>query len=265
MLISLDSSAVHYPVSSSLDCWFILNFDAPFQSSTEQSLNTKGMEQQAAKSVNGNRHLYNRYHVLKLTLIGQDWVVCAESAPKILFEATYFECPTFPISREFTEDLSGMAAVTIPFEAEPSALLVESILSNPHRRPCGLNELIDGVWSRGAFLPFNCSITEFSRADAQACLQNRSIVVFGNSVMRGFFTGLMRLVSDKYPLAADLPRTKQLSSTGTIVESNWWSRLAEKALCPKIDDVGSLHGKLQVKGRPHWFLSFAHLCCSKAR
>jgi hypothetical protein len=106
---------------------------------------------------------------------------------------------------------------------------------------------VDGLWSGDRFVPFDCYIHQFDLSEARSCLQNRTIVIAGASVMRGFFTGLARTISEHFLVDSTSPHrhvTPQVSSSGKVVKSDWWKRRAEIALCAK-----SAHGALSNGGR----------------
>jgi hypothetical protein len=135
--------------------------------------------------------------------------------------------------------------VRAPFPREPSAELVELIRRDPAKPTCGPNRRIDGVWSNGHYIPFFCRIQLLSVSAAQACIQNRSIVLAGTSVVRGLFFALIEKLGAQTGVDSNLPVTRQLSSHGKMVSSNWWRRRAEMSICPKQPS----NGDSQLSGR----------------
>ncbi len=157
-----------------------------------------------------------------------DWTLLAESLPVMLVESN---ARTTCTNRTFSGP--GVACVRVTVPQEPSAELVERIQRSPTKPKCGLNRRIDGVWSDGRYIPFFCRIPELSIPAAQACIQNRSIVLSGTSVVRGFFFGLLERLGAETGVDSKLPVMRQVSAQGRVVESNWWRRRAEMSICPK--------------------------------
>jgi hypothetical protein len=161
-------------------------------------------------------------HLLKVTLVTSDWTLLAESLPVRLLERTAHS-PTC-INRAFAPPEAGCARLHFP--RQPSAELIESIRSNPLRPPCGLNDRIGGVWSNGSYFPFFCKLREFTVQAAQRCVRNRVVILAGTSVVRGLFFGVLRKLGLQPTFVeGKLAVTRQLSSGGTMVESNWWRRV----------------------------------------
>ena len=179
------------------------------------------------------RQYLSAEHILKVSVVTSDWTLLAESLPVMLVESNAHTTCT---NRTFRRPDVGCVRVTVP--QEPSAELVERIQRSPTKPKCGLNHRIDGVWSDGRYIPFFCRIPELSIPAAQACIQNRSIVFSGNSVVRGFFFGLLERLGAQTGVDSKLPVMRQLSSQGNVVESNWWRRRAETSICPKWPGFG---------------------------
>ena len=178
-----------------------------------------------------NRNEWNTLeHILKVFLVASDWTLLAESLPVRLLEQNNHSSCTI---RTFAQPKAGCAR--LQFSQEPSAALVESIRNSPRRRECGLSDRIDGIWCNGSFVPFFCHLREFSVDAAQACVRNKTIVFAGTSVVRGLYFGLLRKLGlSPTFVEGRLAVTRQMSSNGKVVESNWWACKAEMTVCPKL-------------------------------
>jgi hypothetical protein len=180
-------------------------------------------------------------HVMKVFVMTSGWTLLAESLPVMLRgPSADGTCP----NRTSSGPDSFCVRLSLP--REPSAELVELIQRDLAKPKCGLNSRIDGVWSSNRYIPFFCRIPELNVTAAQACIQNRSIVLAGTSVVRGLFFGLLGQLGAETGIDSKLPVTRQLSSHGKVVSSNWWRRRAEMSVCPKQPSHG---GVQQVSGR----------------
>jgi hypothetical protein len=171
---------------------------------------------------------FSAEHILKVSVVTSGWTLLAESLPVRLGElSTHVTCK----NRTFPWPDTG--CVRLPFPRQPSTHLVGLIEKGPSKPNCSLNGRIDGVWSHGRFVPFFCRIPELSVPAAQACIQNRSIVLAGTSVVRGLFFGLLQRLGAETGIESRLPVTQQRNAQGKVVASNWWRRRAEMNICPK--------------------------------
>ena len=164
-------------------------------------------------------------HTLKVSVVTSSWTLLAESlAVTLVKPSDEGTC----MNRTWPDT----ACARLPFPREPSAHLVGLIERGPSKPNCSLNRRIDGVWSHGRFVPFFCQIPELSVAAAQACIQNRSILLAGTSVVRGLFFGLLERLGAETGIDR-LSVARERNSQGSFFASNWWRRRAEMSICPK--------------------------------
>ena len=219
LLISVDGSAVQ----------IVLNTSSP--------VNCFEIDRE---NVENNRPRLTPEHMLKVAVVTSDWQVVAESLTVVVFEQIAHPPSWYRGCRVRTPPESDDSCVHVAFPREPSAELIASIQRNPRRPACRPGEHIDGVWANGTFFPFFCTIPVLGVEAARACMQNRSIIIGGNSVMRGLFLRLRNRFLDEAVIDDQSPVILQRSASGKLVDSNWWHRRAEMTVCPKTP--GSFQG-----------------------
>jgi hypothetical protein len=175
-----------------------------------------------------------KHHILKVSVVTKDWNVLATSLPVVLVEQSELgNCRETLDPLRVGAGLHEERCLKVAFPRQPSLEMVESIRQNTRRPQCSLNDHIEGIWREKTFIPLYCTIPVLSAMEARACVQNRSIILAGTSVMRGLFYGVLRRLELQTGMGSHLPTSRQASSIGKTVQSNWWRRRAEMSVCPK--------------------------------